>query len=402
MSFFKNSQVAREFKVSNTTVTNWIEAAEKGLVDIKLATIGTRKVIIDSLENREMLQILKNKGKKHVGKVSRVVTKVDPKFYEIFDWKQIAEIYTAITSKHEIPYKYTYFDIGADLWDQNYRHIVNNKEMFADFTANQEFNLTSQNIQKIVSQFGKYKKINVIDVGCGNGLPAVPIIEELLKSKKEISYTAVDISQRMLDIDKEYVLRLFPGLEYDQKIVDLEKENLAELLLDKKEDEFTANFVMFVGGTLGNYKKDGDIFKKLRESMTKNDFLMIGNALADEDSKISSYQANPYHYHRSTWILEMFGLKGLYPDVAINIYNPAKLAETRKMQISKDATVVMKYKGHEFKIELNKLDEILVYKFSWYTEMEMVKLVVDSHFSIEQFMTNRERSYAIMILGTAV
>jgi hypothetical protein len=212
----------------------------------------------------------------------------------------------------------------------------------------------------------------------------------------------VDISQRMLDIDKDHILKIFPDLDYDQKIIDLEKENLAELLLDKKEDDFTANFVMFVGGTLGNYKKDGDIFKKLRESMTKNDFLMIGNALADEDSKISSYQANPYHYHRSTWILEMFGLKGLYPDTAINVYNPAKLAETRKMRIEKDATVVMKYKNHEIKIELNKLDEILVYKFSWYTEMEMVKLVVDNHFSIEQFMTNRERSYAIMILGTAI
>jgi SAM-dependent methyltransferase len=402
MSFFKNSQVAKEFKVSNTTVTNWIEAAEKGLVDIKLATIGTRKVIIDSLENRELLQVLKNKGKKHVGKTSRVVTKVDPRFYEIFDWKQIAEIYTAITSKHEIPYKYTYFDIGADLWDQNYKFILNSTVITPNNDANEESNLTVQNLQKIISQFSKYKKINVIDVGCGNGLPAVPIIEELLNSKIEISYTAVDISQRMLDIDKDHILKIFPDLDYDQKIIDLEKENLAELLLDKKEDDFTANFVMFVGGTLGNYKKDGDIFKKLRESMTKNDFLMIGNALADEDSKISSYQANPYHYHRSTWILEMFGLKGLYPDTAINVYNPAKLAETRKMRIEKDATVVMKYKNHEIKIELNKLDEILVYKFSWYTEMEMVKLVVDNHFSIEQFMTNRERSYAIMILGTAI
>ena len=99
MSVFKNTQVAKLFKVSNTTVTNWIEATEKGKVDLELTSIGKRKLIIDNTKNRQIIQRLVEKGKKHIGRSDRIFIKSNSELYKTFNSRELSEIYNSVESR---------------------------------------------------------------------------------------------------------------------------------------------------------------------------------------------------------------------------------------------------------------------------------------------------------------
>ncbi len=397
MSFFRNSQIARLYDVSPTTVTNWIEAAEKGHNQLELATIGNRRVIVDSLNNRNLIIKLKAKGKKHINTEEKKI-KPKPEIYKIFDSKQLSEIYCSLTTKNEIPYKYTYLDKGADLWDKNYATIIGTPKDEINNDALKEKELFEDYLDFYINRLNKYKKVNLIDIGCGNGLPTVIIINKLFEKGFEVDYTAIDISQRMLEIDKEYILEKFPHLNYKSKVVDLDENNLSEITVENK-NENSINLLAFLGSTLGNYEKDRIIFRNLFNSMSQGDLLLIGTALLQENDDLGSYVPNQYHFARTTWILDILGLKDFYNKSSLTIVDPKNMRETRKITIEKNISTEIKIGSNILPIKFEKFTDILVYKFSWYTELELIEEAIKYGFRIEQFTTNSDRSYGLMLLG---
>ena len=398
MSFFRNSQIAKMYDVSPTTVTNWILASKKGLNDLELVTIGKRKVLVDSDFNRNLISKLKSKGKKHIGRDFVKTCEVNPKLYEVFNDKQLSEIYCSLSTKLEIPYKFTYIDKGADLWDLSYKAIYNGPEDALNNDAIKEENLLVNNLDSYLTKLKKYKKIHIIDVGCGNGEPAIKILNQLFEDNFEVEYTAVDISKRMIEIDKDILLSKFPKMKHNTKVIDMDKENLSDVTVTTKSED-TVNLILFLGSTLGNYTKDTIILRQLYNSMSSGDLLMIGTALAHEDDNMSSYKPNQYHFNRTVWILDYLGFEDCYDKNSLTVVEPEKLRETRKVNILKNVRTEIKIFGNTLPLELKEFDDILVYKFSWYTELELVEEVVKQGFRIEHFTTNRERNYGLMLLG---
>jgi SAM-dependent methyltransferase len=398
MSFFKNSQVAKLFKVSNTTITNWIDAAEKKQNDLQLTSIGKRKVIIDSKHNREIIRRLKVRGRKHIGRSNRILVKPDKKLQEILTQKQLSELYCSLSSRKEIPYKFSYLYKGADLWDKSYRHMLNSPKDLPNNDALKESELIENHLHGLINRFKIYETINVIDIGCGNGLPAVHIIKMLKEAGFKVNYTAVDISPRMIEIGKKEVTDNFPDILADEYVIDLDEENFADLTVRKKVNNKNANLLLFLGSTLGNYNKDNIIFRNLRNSMSPHDYLLLGNALADENVEISSYAPNEYHFARTTWLMDLLGLKGMYPGTVLTEIKKSKIIEIREIPIERNVTVNFEVEKNIFPININEFDRILVYKFAYYKELELVHQVIESGFRIEQFTTNRDRSYGIMVV----
>jgi transposase len=85
MPFLTKSQASKAFQVSPTTVANWIIAAEKNKINLEIGTVGNKTVIVDSDHNRELMLKLKAKGKRHIGRSSRVFVKPNPELYKTFE-----------------------------------------------------------------------------------------------------------------------------------------------------------------------------------------------------------------------------------------------------------------------------------------------------------------------------
>jgi transposase len=402
MGFFKNSQIAKLFKVSNTTVTNWIEAAEKGLVNLELTTVGTRKVVIDSLQNRELLQMLKNKGKKHVGKSNRKYVKPDLAIYKIFNDSQLSEIFTGIQSRNTIPYKYSFFNKGASLWDKNYNYKKTTE--FNEYnTAMDAHNLIEENLDRIFLSFEKFKDINfhinLIDIGSGNGEPAIQFIEKLLAKEIQVRYIPVDFSQDLLDIASKKISQKFPSVAIIPHLTDLENSNISKILLENKSKN-DINFVMMLG-ILGNYKGDPAFLRRIRNALSENDHLILGCQILSENIPLQPSSINSFHTERTEWIANSLGLKNFYYTDNIIKVKPQKLYEYRTIKITNDVTITVKINNKEHTINLAENDNLLVYEFSYLTEIKIIEMAMNEDFSIEYFTTNTKRNYAIALLSLA-
>jgi len=396
MSFFKNSQVARLFKVSHTTVTNWIEATEKGQNDLQLATVGKKKVIIDNPHNREIIRKLIERGKKHSWSSKKITTQARQEIYDVFTNKQLGELASSIISKSEIPYKFTYLNGGADLWEKHYQLSLDNKERVV-FKENK---LIAENAENFLFKFSRFKKINIFDIGCGNGLPSVTIINYLKGFGVELSYTGLDISERMIELDKEVLLSKFPDLDYSSQIIDLDHCNLSELLLTKKE-EGDINLLLFLGGTVGNQQDKNRTFSNIRDSMSVNDYLIIGASLETNEIKQSATEPhNQFHYRRTTWILDLLGLEKCYPETTVDRYDSDKKEYTRKILIQKDVLTSLNIGNKTIPIEFKEGSEILVSRFTRFKEADMVQFVLSHNFAIDQFISGNDDSYVLLTLRT--
>src|SRR5688572_442021 len=117
MKYFKNTELAKLYHVSEKSVRNWIESAETGKLDLQLFEKDDRKFIANISKNTLLIEKLVEKGKKF--KNSRGFKNITPteKFYKMFSDKQIFDIVANLTIHHEMPLRYTYVDGGASFWD---------------------------------------------------------------------------------------------------------------------------------------------------------------------------------------------------------------------------------------------------------------------------------------------
>src|SRR5690348_13640231 len=88
VKFFKNTELAKIYRISEKSVRNWIEAARAGRLALDLVEDKNRMYIANTSRNTVMIQQLVEKGKKYTNSRGRQTIKPTAKFYEIFDSKQ--------------------------------------------------------------------------------------------------------------------------------------------------------------------------------------------------------------------------------------------------------------------------------------------------------------------------
>lgn len=391
----KNTQIAKEFKVSHTTVTNWIEATKKGQNNLELATIGKRYFIIDSLQNREILYSLANRAKNYLWALKKQEVKVKKEFYEIFSYDQICEIISNLTGLKEIPYKFTYLNRGAELWEKHYLISLNNQER----VVTKERQLISENLENILFKFKKYCKINIFDIGCGNGLPVIPIIKRLLESHSQVTYTAIDISPMMIEIDKKQLLNNFPNLDYRSEVLDFDFSNLSELFIESKIDKSCVNLILHLGGTLGNQNDVHRIYANFKYSMGINDYLILGAGLENYQTKATVLKPhNEYHSKRTTWIIDLMGLKGCYDDNLFDVYDSQNKEYIRKVKINKDVNIIFNLDDKNLTIDLTQGEEIVVSRFKRFKEIDLISNLLSYNFAIDHFISSEDNSYSLALV----
>lgn len=78
------------------------------------------------------------------------------------------------------------------------------------------------------------------------------------------------------------------------------------------KNAFDTNLLLYLGGTLGNQSDTGRIYANLRDSMGLDDFLLVSEGIVSQFPDIHITKPNKYHAKRTTWILDLLGLKDLY------------------------------------------------------------------------------------------
>jgi transposase-like protein len=230
MLYFKKSELAKTYHVSEKTVTNWIREAKDGKLDLELHEERGRAWIANTTRNIELIEQLVEKRKKF--RNSRGIKAVTPKpeFYELYNQQQIFDLTSSLDMYHEIAPDYTYFDGGADYWDEYVQRLASEKLPNLLTSAIRQLKANQDYIDDLTS---RYKHINVVDIGPGNGLPVKEFLQHLLDQGKLGRYIALDISPAILELTKRNIENWFDHkISFEGHLIDIKYERFAHLVTE--------------------------------------------------------------------------------------------------------------------------------------------------------------------------
>jgi uncharacterized SAM-dependent methyltransferase len=405
MQYFKNTELAKLYGVSEKSVRNWIQAAVESKLELQLHTKNDKTYIANTSKNTRTIEALVEKGKKY--KNSRGLKQIAPlpKFYDLYSRKQILDIITSLSVHREIPRQYNYFDGGANNWDNFAKHQW---DEISPTLLKSTVSLLKANINAIDLLVEGREYVNVIDIGPGNGVPVKELLEHLLKSGKLHRYIAIDISEAMLKIAEKNIKKWFgDAVKFEGYVKDITHERFDDLLVDdmlNRSADRTVNLALLLGATPMNFREPYDILKVICKSLSRNDLLVYTDK-PDTEAERRSFDVNADPPAASalspkySFIFDLLNIDESLYDVEM-AFNGQKRVRYIRVRLKVAVTINFKFKDDEERnVDLQKGDTILLWRVWHRTVLELISEFEESGFSLLQSSLTKDRQYLLTISG---
>ena len=357
MTPLKNSEIARKYSITKTTVANYILDAQNSKNNLECVKIDKKVQLIDSPKNTEELERLVTLGRKFRPTTSQKTGEVNLEFYQLFNQESQFEIFRDLEIEKQIDLKYYYYKEGAEMWS----NAIENGGSGITFDV---ANLIARSISEI-SGFFKSQKFNLIDVGCGNGQPA----DILIKTGQVDEYIAYDISSNLLEITQKNIRTNFPNQKIITEEFDFQKDSISKKFTNQKNKSH--NLFGFIGNTICNLAphERSEILNAFSKTMDKNDMVLISYSLDTvKNRKNLSYVRSMLNY----WLPQMIGIDTQKVVTEVN-FNTQKNCKELGIVLDKSYLLDFYFKGNKQTIYLNQGDKINLWKHYLFTLENIVK-----------------------------
>lgn len=375
MKYLKNAEIVSLYNISDKAVRNWIESARLGKLKLDLLHDGNRHYIADTIHNTFVIEELVERGRKYRNSRSHVSLSPTEEFYTLFDQKQIAHIATELEKHREFPQQYRYFGEGAKYWDAYLHklHATRNNNL------RNTIDIINLDIPYINWLINAYTKVNVVDLGVGNGLAAKELLTHLIGCKKLQQYIGIDASPDQLKITESNLRRWFGGeIQIQTHIKDLNFEQFGDLIVGDSNNQYKeANILLFTGGILGNFRNPGQALTTIRESMGKDD-LLISSLKLDGDHTRRFFDFNIQSDKTSLSLrnrlpLDYLSIKEEYYEVE-QLFDEKENSRFIRVRLKLDISLEIKTANFRRIVEFHKGDTLLLFRSREYNNNQLVNL----------------------------
>lgn len=356
MHYYKSQELAGLYGVNRRTVTNWVKQTQEGKLDLELGKYNGEFYIIKSRSNQNRLDNIVEERQKYLNNRSRKHLKPSQDFYKIYNEQQIYDIIQSLQLHRELPLQYSYFGEGAEIWN-DFRNRPNDK---FDTTF-----LVESNLSYLDALLEKYDKVNVVDVGVGNGMGSRDILTYLHKKGKINKYIGIDISQDMLSLAEGNINEWFNNeITCDMHVRDISHQLfgdiIAEPLNPKAHAHTTINLVLLFGGSISNFKKPGDIMRIINKSMGAEDLFLChyktgAKAVKNRLSFISNYQ------HQCSVLLGLMDIDSSFYEQEIGFDEEEKMRYGR-IRLNRSLSISFDLPKGRWQVDIKKNESILTYR----------------------------------------
>lgn len=194
------------------------------------------------------------------------------------------DVLTGLTAEHKhLSSKYFYDDNGSRIFMQ----IMDMPEYYP---TDCEFEILSQQSDKILEKLNFKGKFNIVEFGSGDGLKTKQLLATFMKKGADFTYVPIDISQEAIDALEKNILTSLPDIDMEPRTGDYFD------ILEELANNETPNLFLFLGGNIGNYKADEalDLLKKFNAGMKKGDLLLMGMDLQKNPRVIQKAYDDPH------------------------------------------------------------------------------------------------------------
>jgi len=406
MLYFKHTELSEKFKVSISTVHNWIALTKEGKLDLSLYEDEKVTRIVNDPSNLIKIEALVEQNKKFRNVRYHKTAEPTKDFYELYTRKQILDIITNLDTHREIPRQYNYFDKGAVNWDE---HSQNRWNEDAPNLLKSTVELMDANMGAIDKLLQGYSRVNVIDIGPGNALPVKELLAHLVERGLFHRYIAVDISEEMLHIAKKNINEWFGDkVKFEGYVRDITYERFDDILvddmLDKNADQ-TINLALLLGATPMNFRSPKDILKSICGSLGKDDLLVYTDK-PDSEAERRSFNLDPAPgtialspNHR--FIFDLLNIDESLYDVEMG-FNEQKKVRFIQVRLKVNLTIKFSFNSGERSVHIKKGDTILLWRVWHMASLEIISCFEESGFTLLQSSLTKDREYILTISGIDV
>jgi hypothetical protein len=400
MKYFKNIELAKLYNVSEKSVRNWIESAQANKLDLQLEEVNGRFYVANTSKNAQQIEKLVEKGKKFKNTRGFRVISPGEKFYETYSQEQILDIISNLSIYHEIPTMYSYADGGAKYWDEYAKRLIDEE---APNLLTKTIELLEMNAEYLDRLTQEHKRINVVDLGPGNGLPIRPTLARLLKQGKLNRYIALDGSKEMLHILEQNIAEWFDGaVSFEGHVRDFSNERFHDLFAyDQIDEEGNApvNLVFLLGGTLNNFRSPSLALQTINASLGLNDVVIYVSHLDTPSTRRYFDFTTTYSSQkggRSELPLEFLGIdESMFTrEQTFDEKNKARLG---RIYPKVDLSIKLQSgKGTQY-IELRKNEPILLWRHWHKNAIEFITQFDQCGFDIAEAAKSIDGQYLLLI-----
>jgi len=173
---------------------------------------------------------------------------------------------------------------------QAYLNLEQQKE-YGSYMFEIEIKLLEKYMSDIANKVLLGSSVNIIDIGCGDGKKAIPVLN-VFNDVTKVRYCPIDISSHMVVKAIEKITKLNKGevVQFKWNISDFDNlENVSSLLRDP---EFRQNLFLFLGSTISNFEMHEIMYAIVGAMDSSSDYLLMGVALNNKSPEelVKSYK----------------------------------------------------------------------------------------------------------------
>lgn len=384
MPFITNSKIAKKYKVAMPTVTRWIHQASLGNNNLQLEKSNGKLRVLDNENNIAELDRLATRGRAYKPQAGLKEHTVDSYFYDVFTISEQLELFTDLKNKKQINLKYYYKNGGAELWNKDY---FNNFGKIKD--KNQHL---LENSFESIKYLIPGKKINIIDIGTGNGYP----VKELIEAISPQTYIGLDISPEMLDLARGNINKWYPDLNLKTIVTDFERTQPQQLLLSAKNNNST-NLILLLGHTICNLSTPISSLLNIRSGMLEDDLLVFTASLDTiaNRSNLDYVKGNDVN-DEYAWIPRLLGID--VEDCKLKlVYDGNNKRKVKSLILDKDYKINFNIDGINYSVLLERESELIRWQHYLFDIQELIELVKTSGFEVKQLSADQKGENVLVI-----
>lgn len=402
MKYFKNTELAKLYNVSEKSVRNWVQAAQEGKLELQLYTSNGKTYIANTPLNAMAIEGVVAKGRKYKNtRAFKVVTPTE-KFYELCTPKQIYDLIANIDIHREIPHQYSYLDGGAVHWDQYAHKLLNEKTPNSVTNTIELLDVSEPYIDSILAG---NERVNIIDIGPGNCLPIKDMLASLHKNGKLNRYIGLDVSPEMLEIARQNIEAWYNHeIDYEDSIRDINYDRFEDLVISssfRKDNTVIPNLILFFGGTISNLRDPDQALRIINNSMGKNDIFMLSRKLDTAATRrFFDFSAGPKEAitldMKEKNMLDLMGIDDSLYEVE-QFFDEQKMARIMQIRFKVDLTINFQLEGNKRNIDILKGETLLLWRSDHKSLLETVGQLNQNGFDVIQATKSRDQQYALFI-----
>jgi uncharacterized SAM-dependent methyltransferase len=389
MSYYKNTDVATKYKVSNSTVGEWIKGSRAGKNNLQVRKYRNKDRILESEHNEAEMMRLKEEGVKY--RTSHAVKYTEPKkeFYDIYNENDILEILNGIKTRSRIDDKFYYFD--SNLWDK----VVSETQIPGLSTSNASYDNVLNN-KYYVSKSGY---CNLVDLGPGNGAPVTYFIDRMGPDNCR-SYTSVDASEQMLALNKANITKKYPKIHYRSYQINIEQSNFSSIFLESLSEDTKndSNIIFMTGLTMTNFGDRKSVMKNIARSMFPGDLLVFDHDLDTVANRhnFAYVKDNKREIQMLTYILSLMGIDTDQCEMSFR-YDDKRSVKIGAIIPDKDYYIKFNLKGVDFTFHIEKNVEIILWWHLIASEIQVISEINSAGLKIINYTQDQSGKFGTFV-----